>query len=145
LPEDVLFDSEAEFLKTALWAQVILRPGPVTATLGLRADGVSALDQSWALGPRASLRYATDIGLDLKLAGGLFHQAPSKLALSVEEDGRPANNGLSQLRNWQLVGGADWKVTPGLRVRAEGFYKDYDRMPVLASDPRINLANLGYD
>jgi hypothetical protein len=61
----------------------------------------------------------------------------------VEEDGAPVNAGLKQLRNWQVVGGSDWRVNPTLRVRAEGFYKDYDQMPVLASDPRVNLANLG--
>ena len=83
--------------------------------------------------------------MDLTLSGGLFHQAPSKLALSVEEGGAPINSGLNQLRNWQVVGGVDWRATPALRVRTEGFYKAYDRMPVLASDPRINLANLGDD
>jgi len=43
------------------------------------------------------------------------------------------------------VAGADWRANPGLRVRLEGFYKAYDQMPVLAADPRINLANLGDD
>ena len=43
------------------------------------------------------------------------------------------------------MGGADWRANPGLRLRLEGFYKSYDQMPVLASDPRINLANLGDD
>ncbi len=145
LPEDVVFDSDAGFWKPGVWGQLIWRPGRVTATVGLRADGVTALDEGWALGPRASLKYATAVGVDLTLAGGLFHQSPSKLALAVEEDGVPANAGLAQLRNWQLVGGADWRVNAGLRLRLEAFYKDYDRMPVLASDPRVNLANLGDD
>ncbi|MBT8396080.1 MAG: TonB-dependent receptor [Gemmatimonadetes bacterium] len=145
LTEDVLFDNDAGFWKPAVWGQVIWRPGPLTATVGVRGDGVTALNDSWAWGPRASLRYSTSAGVDLSLAGGIFHQAPSKLALSVEQDGAPANAGLSQLENWQLVGGADWRVNPGLRFRAEAFYKDYDQMPVLASDPRINLANLGDD
>ncbi|MGD2122185.1 MAG: TonB-dependent receptor plug domain-containing protein [Gemmatimonadota bacterium] len=145
LPEDVVFDSDGGFWKPAFWGQLIWRPGKVTATLGLRADGVTALDEGWAWGPRASLEYATAAGVDLSLAGGIFHQAPSKLALAVEEDGAPANDGLSQLRNWQLVGGADWRVDRALRLRLEAFYKNYDGMPVLASDPRVNLANLGDD
>jgi hypothetical protein len=145
LPDDVRYAAAVGFWRPAVWGQATWRPGRYTLTAGLRADGVSALDEPWALSPRASLRYATRADVDLTLAGGLFHQSPSKLALSVEEDGVPVNAGLDQLRNWQLVGGADWRVNPGLRARVEGFYKDYDRMPVLASDPRINLANLGDD
>jgi hypothetical protein len=145
LPEDVVFGTENTFWKPALWVQGIWQPGRLAATGGLRLDGVTALDEPWALSPRGSLRYATDAGVDLTLAAGLFHQAPSKLALGVEEEGRRANAGLRQLRNWQVVGGADWRVNRGLRVRAEGFYKAYGRMPVLRSDPRINLANLGDD
>jgi hypothetical protein len=145
LDRDVRYDAEVGFWKPAFWGQTTWRPGRLTATAGLRSDGVSALDDSWSLSPRASLRYAAGADVDLTLAGGLFHQSPSKLALSVEEDGVRVNAGLRQLRNWQVVGGADWRVDPGLRIRAEGFYKRYDRMPVLASDPRINLANLGDD
>ncbi len=145
LDEDVRFRTAAGFWKPAFWSQLIWRPGRLTATAGLRVDGVTALDEPWALSPRFSLRYGVTPGLDLTLAGGLFHQAPSKLALAVEEDGERVNAGLDQLRNWQAVGGADWRVSPSLRVRVEGFYKDYERMPVLAADPRINLANLGDD
>jgi hypothetical protein len=145
LQEDVRFDSDASFLKPAAWMQLLWRPGRMTGTLGLRADGVTELDEEWSLSPRASLRFSVRRGVELTLAGGLFHQAPSKLALSVEEEGVRVNRGLRQLRNWQIVTGADWRLNQGLRVRAEGFYKSYDRMPVLGSDPRINLANLGGD
>lgn len=145
LPEDIRYDTDVTFYKPALWGQATWRPGRLTVTLGLRADGVTALDDAWALSPRGSLRYATGAGVDLTLAGGLFHQSPSKLALSVEEEGRRVNAGLDQLRNRQLVAGADLRVNPGLRFRTEAFYKAYDRMPVLAADPRINIANLGDD
>ncbi len=145
LEEDVLYNADVGFWKPAIWGQAIWRPGRLTATAGLRLDGVTALDRPWALSPRASLRFAAGPDVDLTLAGGVFHQSPSKLALSVEEDGVPVNAGLRQLRNWQVVGGTDWRAREGLRVRAEGFYKEYGRMPVLASDPRVNLANLGDD
>jgi hypothetical protein len=145
LPEDVRYDADIIFYKPAVWGQLTWRPGRLTTTLGLRADGVTALDDAWALSPRASLRYAAGGGVDLTLAGGVFHQSPSKLALSVEEEGRRVNSSLHQLRNWQLVAGVDWRVDSGLRIRGETFYKAYDQMPVLAADPRINLANLGDD
>ncbi len=145
LPRDIRYASEVAFWKPALWGQVLLHRGPVHATLGLRWEGVSILDEPWSLSPRLALRYSAGQGVDLTFAGGWFHQAPSRLALSVKEDGRRVNAALPQLRNRQVVAGADWRVNPGLRVRLEGFFKDYDRMPVLASDPRINLANLGDD
>jgi hypothetical protein len=145
LPEDVVYGTDATFWKPALWAQGTWQPGRLAATAGLRLDGVSALDEPWALSPRGSLRYATDAGVDLTLSAGLFHQSPSKLALAVEEEDARVNATLRQLRNWQVVAGADWRVNPGLRVRTETFYKAYDRMPVLRGDSRINLANLGDD
>jgi len=145
LEEDVFYNADVRFWKPALWGQATWRPGRLTATAGLRLDGVTALDRPWALSPRASLRFVAGPDVDLTLAGGVFHQSPSKLALSGEENGVPVNAGLRQLRNWQVVGGTDWRAREGLRVRAEGFYKEYGRMPVLASDPRVNLANLGDD
>lgn len=36
------------------------------------------------------------------------------LALGVEDEGELVNAGLDQLRNWQLVTGADWRVSPGV-------------------------------
>jgi hypothetical protein len=145
IPEDIVYGSEARFWKPSLWAQAVWKPGRLTATMGLRADGVTALDDPWTLSPRAGLRYGILPALDLTLSGGIFHQSPSKLALAVEEDGTRVNGSLAQLRNWQVVGGGDWRVSQGLRLRAEGFYKSYDQMPVLRDDPRINLANLGDD
>jgi hypothetical protein len=145
LEEDVRYEADVAFWKPAVWGQLTWRPGRVTSTVGLRTDGVSALEDGWSLSPRASLSIAAGGGLDLTLAGGLFHQAPSKLALSVETSGEPVNADLHQIRNWQIVAGADWRVNRAFRARLEGFFKSYDRMPVLASDPRINLANLGDD
>jgi len=145
LSEDVRYESESAFWKTAIWGQLNLRVGRLSVTTGLRANGVSALNEAWTLSPRASLRYETDSNVALTVAGGWFHQAPTNLALSVEENGIRVNASLKQPRNWQVVGGVDWRGRPGLRVRAEAFYKSYDRMPVLESDPRINLGNLGDD
>lgn len=145
LNEDVRYEEALTYWKPAIWAQSTWSERRLTATAGVRLSGVSALGRGWAFGPRGSLRYAASGTLDLTLAGGLFHQSPSNLALSVRDEAGRVNDGLQQLRNWQLVTGADWRASPGLRLRMEGFYKAYDRMPVLASDPRINLANLGDD
>jgi hypothetical protein len=145
LPEDVTYSSVTTFWKPSAWAQATWSGARLTATGGLRVDGVSALDDPWSVSPRASLRLAARNDLDLTLAGGVFHQSPAKLSLGVLEDGAPVNGSLRQLRNWQVVAGTDWRVNPALRLRLEGFYKKYDQMPVLRDDPRINLANLGDD
>jgi hypothetical protein len=145
LLEDVAYSNEAAFWKPAVWSQAVWRSNRLTTTMGIRADGVTALDQGWSLSPRVSARLAASDALDLTLAGGVFHQSPSNLALSVEDEGRRVNEDLRQLRNWQAVTGVDWRPAQGRRLRIEAFYKGYDRMPVLEDDPRINLANLGDD
>ena len=145
LQNDVTYLNETAFWKPAIWTQAVWSSGRLTTTAGLRTDGVTALDRAWTLSPRGSLRLAATDALDLTLAGGIFQQSPSNLALSVEEAGARVNGSLHQLRNWQAVAGADWIPAPGRRIRIETFYKSYDRMPVLEDDPRINLANLGDD
>jgi hypothetical protein len=122
-----------------------LAEGRLALTGGLRADGVSALDEPFALSPRASARFDLTSTVTLKASGGVFHQTPNLISLGVREGGERVNLVLPQLRNRQLAAGAAWQATTGLRVSAEAFWKSYDQVPVLASDPRIALPNLGGD
>jgi hypothetical protein len=146
LPEDLAWDAETATWKVASHAQVTGDVGSrVTLSGGVRADEVSGLEQGLALSPRLSATVALGGDVSLQAAAGAFHQAPSLLSLSVSENGAPVNLGLRQQRNRQLVGGASWIVNPGLRLSVEGFWKEYDRVPVLRDDPRIALPNLGGD
>jgi hypothetical protein len=119
--------------------------GRGTISAGLRADEVDALDAGFSVSPRASA--TVDLGGDvsLQLAAGVFHQSPSLLSLSVSDGGQRVNLGLRQQRNRQLAGGLSWIAAPGLRLSGEGFFKEYDRVPLLRDDPRIAVPNLGGD
>ncbi len=114
-------------------------------TVGVRWDRVAALDRGDALSPRASLSLRLMDAWSLSMSGGVFHQSPSLLSLSVREDGERVNKGLEPIRNVQGVAGLAWQPGPSTRLTVEGFYKRYSRYPVSRDDPRISLANLGGD
>ncbi|HSG48636.1 MAG TPA: TonB-dependent receptor, partial [Longimicrobiales bacterium] len=112
---------------------------------GVRWDDVGALDDGAALSPRGSLSLRVAEGWSLSAAAGIFHQAPSLLSLSVEEDAERVNLGLAQIRNVQGVLGAAWQPHASTRFSLEAFWKEYTNYPVSRDDPRISLANLGGD
>ena len=146
LPSDLAWQEDLALWKLAAHAQISRRVGGrTTLTAGVRADEVSGLDEGFDLSPRASVQVDLTPSVSAQAAAGLFHQAPSLLSLSVREADVPVNRGLRQLRNRQLAGGLSWTATPGLRISAEGFYKQYDRVPLLRDDPRIAVSNLGGD
>ena len=143
--------------------------GRLSMTAGVRADGVSVLERPFEVAPRASVRFALTPSVSVQASGGVFHQTPALLSLGVRTPGPPAGGGgvagagagplgaslaasgervnlaLPQLRNRQVAAGLSWQASRALRVSAETFWKSYDRVPVLASDPRIALPNLGGD
>jgi hypothetical protein len=114
-------------------------------TLGVRWDDNGALNDGAAWSPRASVSVRLAEAWSLSGAAGLFHQAPSLLSLSVEENGSRANAGLKPIRNLQGVLGVAWQPDGATRFTVEGFWKRYDAYPVSRDDPRISLANLGGD
>ncbi|NJD18636.1 MAG: hypothetical protein FIA95_05045 [Gemmatimonadetes bacterium] len=147
LPSDLRWDDALGLWKGWGYAQATRKTagGRLALTAGLRADMVSALEEPWALSPRAAARFELTPSVTLKASGGVFHQTPALLSLGVRDRGERVNLDLPQLRNRQLAAGAAWQASRALRVSAEAFWKSYDRVPVLVADPRIALPNLGGD
>jgi len=146
LSDDLAWDEDVALYKLSVFAQGTVDVGSRTKlTGGVRADEVTALDQGFELSPRASLLVDLGGGVTAQAGGGLYHQAPSLLALSVKDEGAPVNLGLRQQRNVQFASGLAWTVNPGLRLSAEVFWKKYSRVPLLVSDPRVSVSNLGGD
>lgn len=164
LPVDLRWDDALGLWKVWGYAQATRKAvgGRLSVTGGLRADQVSILERSLEVAPRASVRFALSPSVSIQASGGVFHQSPGLLSLGVRAPGGGAGGGgvggvgggtsgervnlaLPQLRNRQVAGGLSWQASRGLRVSAETFWKSYDRVPVLASDPRIALPNLGGD
>jgi hypothetical protein len=146
--EDLAFSNTLGLWRGFTYAQATLRGfgGRLTLSPGLRLNGTSFLDTPLYLSPRlsASLQLAPQWALNAST--GVFQQAPEYIALVVQDDrGRYVNDGLPFIRSDHYVAGVEWQPTASARFTLEGYYKDYDRYPVSASDPRISLANLGGD
>ena len=145
--EDVVFDTRATSWNPGAFLQagVGLAEERLRLTGGVRVDDVGALERGFSVSPRLAVELELSSAWSLGLAGGLHHQSPDLLSVAVEEEGMPVNTGLRPIRNVQGVVGLAFQPDALTRVSLEGFWKRYDRYPVLRDDPRISLANLGGD
>ena len=111
-----------------------------TASLGLRADAnnysAAMKDLSDQLSPRLSLSYQLTEHWSLSGNAGLNYQLPPYTALGFKN-----NNGLYAnkyaLRYMQVSQGSvglNWRKGDTFEVSVEGFYKDYDKIPLSVAD-----------
>ena len=111
-----------------------------TASLGLRADAnnysAAMKDMTDQLSPRLSLSYQLTEHWSLSGNAGLYYQLPPYTALGFKN-----NNGLyankSALRYMQVSQGSigiNWRKGDTFEVSLEGFYKDYDKIPLSVAD-----------
>ena len=121
-----------------------------TASLGLRADAnnysAAMKDLSDQLSPRLSLSYQLTEHWSLSGNAGLYYQLPPYTALGFKN-----NNGLYAnkyaLRYMQVSQGSvglNWRKGDTFEVSVEGFYKDYDKIPLSVADG-IPLTRKGND
>ena len=110
------------------------------ASLGLRADAnnysAAMKDLSDQLSPRLSLSYQLTEHWSLSGNAGLYYQLPPYTALGFKN-----NNGLYAnkyaLRYMQVSQGSiglNWRKGDTFEVSVEGFYKDYDKIPLSIAD-----------
>ena len=111
-----------------------------TASLGLRADAnnysAAMKDLSDQLSPRLSLSYQLTEHWSLSGNAGLYYQLPPYTALGFKN-----NNGLYAnkyaLRYMQVSQGSiglNGRKGDTFEVSVEGFYKDYDKIPLSVAD-----------
>ena len=111
-----------------------------TASLGLRADAnnysAAMKNLSDQLSPRLSLSYQLTEHWSLSGNAGLYYQLPPYTALGFKN-----NNGLYAnkyaLRYMQVSQGSigiNWRKGDTFEVSLEGFYKDYDKIPLSVAD-----------
>ncbi len=106
---------------------------------GLRADYFNEIAEPIYISPRLSLKYMiTDI-TGVSFSTGLYHQFPSYIWLV----GYETNKNLNAIKVAQYILGVEHYLRSDIRVKVEGFYKDYLDYP--ASDLRqyLVLANTG--
>lgn len=111
-----------------------------TASLGLRADAnnysAAMKDMTDQFSPRLSLSYQLTEHWSLSGNAGLYYQLPPYTALGFKN-----NNGLYAnkyaLRYMQVSQGSigiNWRKGDTFEVSLEGFYKDYDKIPLSVAD-----------
>ena len=111
-----------------------------TASLGLRADAnnysAAMKDLSDQLSPRLSLSYQLTEHWSLSGNAGLYYQLPPYTALGFKNNnGLYANKyALHYMQVSQGSVGLNWRKGDTFEVSIEGFYKDYDKIPLSIAD-----------
>ncbi len=120
----------------------------LTASLGTRVDANNFSKQTqrfWEqFSPRATASYALKQGFSLSAATGLYYAMPPLTALSYNEDGVAVNSDLNYINVVHYTTGIEWQKGNEISISMEGFYKQYDELPVSVADD-IPLADLGDD
>ena len=120
-----------------------------SASAGIRTDGNNynrEMKELWKqLSPRLSLSYELTKQWTLSGNAGLYHQLPPYTALGFKDNnGHYINKDLKYMRVMETSLGLDWHLQDRLMISAEGFFKQYGRMPLSLRD-NIPLACKGDD
>lgn len=120
-----------------------------TASLGVRADAnnYSSLMNKLSdqLSPRLSLSYRLIEQLYLSGSAGLYYQLPPYTGLGFKGNkDRFVNKQLRYMSVSQGSVGLSWRASNTFELSAEGFYKQYDKVPLSVTDG-IPLACKGND
>lgn len=111
-----------------------------TASLGLRADAnnysAAMKNMSDQLSPRLSLSYQLSDHWYLSGNAGLYYQLPPYTALGFKNNkGAFVNKyNLRYMKVSQESLGITWRKGDTFEVSVEGFYKDYDKIPLSVAD-----------
>lgn len=106
---------------------------------GLRYDYFNGISDGNTLNPRLSLSYMVSDKFTLSVSSGIYSQFPSYIWLSAEK----SNKNLKPVRTYQYILGAEYKLINDLRIKAEGFLKDYSDYPVSSLRDYLILSNTG--
>ena len=151
-PANISFSSAFDINKYALFASVSRKwlDDRFTASFGVRFDGNSYSSQMnnplKQFSPRLSLSYALTDRLAFNFNTGIYYQLPPYTIMGYQKDGVFVNkaNGVTYIRNSQVVAGLEFNTATSSKITIEGFYKHYNNYPFLLRDS-ITLANLGAD
>lgn len=107
-------------------------------TWGGRFDNYQYLGAT-RFSPRAGLSYRVNERLSLRSSFGSYYQQPFFQFLAVF----PVNRGLIPWRADHYVAGANYVISPTLRLSVEVYQKNYKDYPVSTQFPTLSLANVG--
>lgn len=108
-------------------------------SIGTRGDYFSGINNGFTVSPRFSVSYIISELATLSFSTGVYHQSPSYIWLAAF----PSNKDLKPVRVYQYVLGYERKLRDDIRMKLEGFYKDYNNYPTSRLRPYLVLANTG--
>ena len=120
-----------------------------TLNIGLHAQFL-ALNESFALEPRAAVNWAIAPGQKLSIGYGLHAQTqplPILLATSEDENGNPirTNEDLEFSKSHHFILGYDYNFAPDWRLKVEGYYQEIFDVPVDPFASSFSILNAGDD
>lgn len=148
---EISASSQIEFYRYGLFGQVSKEffKDRLLVSLGARSDmnsfttkGNNPLE---TLSPRLSMAYHISDRVDITASVGSYFKLPTYTTLGYKDaSGEFANRDLKYIRSDHYVIGTQFLPNEGLRVTAEGFYKNYFNYPVSIANG-ISLANQGQE
>lgn len=108
-------------------------------SIGTRGDYFNGINNGFSVSPRFSVSYILSELANLSFSTGVYHQSPSYIWLVAFD----SNKNLQPIRVDQFVLGYDRKLRDDIRIKLEGFYKDYKNYPTSKLRPYLILANTG--
>ena len=115
-----------------VWDQLVL-------TLGGRLDFFDLLETKFYAAPRASIAYEWTPLTTFTASAGVYYQTPSYIWLVAN----PENRRMKAIRADQYILGVEHLLRTDLKVRLEGFLKEYGNYPASVTRPYLVLANTG--
>ena len=148
------YASEIDFVKYGAFAQVSASylQDKLNLSFGLRLDGNSFSSKMKnpleTLSPRFSASYNFNEKISFNFNTGLYYQLPAYTVLGFRNGvgGPLVNANVTYIRSAQVVAGLEYNTLKNTRFTIEGFYKHYDRYPMVkVFNDVVPLANLGAD
>ncbi|MHB9040666.1 MAG: TonB-dependent receptor [Melioribacteraceae bacterium] len=108
-------------------------------SLGARGDYFSGINVTFYFSPRFSTAFMLNEISSINFSAGIYHQSPSYIWLIADE----LNRNLNAVRVNQFVLGYERRLREDLRMKVEGFLKNYENYPASVLRPYLVLANTG--
>jgi hypothetical protein len=133
-------NSASRFTKLGFYSQYSISTSQnMRFSLGLRGDYFSEISKGFYVSPRAAFSYMLNDATNINLSAGVYYQNPSYIWLASF----PTNKELSAVRVNQYIAGIEHLLRADIRMKLEGFYKDYSGYPTSQLRPYLVLANTG--
>jgi hypothetical protein len=107
--------------------------------VGGRLDFFDRIERKFYVSPRASLTWEASPLTSVSFAAGMYRQFPSYVWFVADA----RNRSMSAARVDQYILGVEHLLRADLKVRFEGFYKDYRDYPASVTRPYLVMSNTG--